>query len=172
MFEWFWTIFSLGAPDSTSTSKLTFTSQLAPLRWKRICVKLRRVDELKMSLQQDCNTFPHCKNLLNRPQTLKTVRVIKHARLWAGFYMVHIDALSLLKVLIVFNDDLNLKMFLNCSQITCLMLSFNIIRINCIPDQKMHWIEGITKYMYSVRSSKYNIVYLNIYCIPYDNFHS
>lgn len=90
-----------------------------------------------MSLQQDCNTFRHCKNLLNRPQTLKTVRVIRHARLWAGFYMVHIDTLSLLKVLIVFNDDLNLKMFLNCSQITCLMLSFNIIRINCIPDQKM-----------------------------------
>lgn len=36
----------------------------------------------------------------------------------------------------------------------------------------MRWIEGITKYMYSVRSSKYTIVYLNIYCIPYDNFHS
>ena len=91
-----------------------------------------------MSLQQDCNTFRHCKNLLNRlvPQTLKTVRVIKHARLWAGFYMVHIDTISL-QVLIVFNDDLNLKMFLNCSQITCLMLSFNIRRINCIPDQKM-----------------------------------
>lgn len=86
--------------------------------------------------------------------------------------MVHIDTLSLLKVLIVFNDDLNLKMFLNCPQITCLMLSFNIIRINCIPDQKMRSIEGITKYMYSVRSSKYTIVYLNIYCIPYDNFHS
>lgn len=76
--------------------------------------------------------------------------------------MVHIDTLSLLKVLIVFNDDLNLKMFLNCPQITCLMLSFNIIRINCIPDQKMRLIEGITKYMYSVRSSKYTIVYLNI----------
>ena len=90
-----------------------------------------------MSLQQDCDTFRHCKNLLNRPQTLKTVRVIKHGRLWAGFYMVHIDTLSLLKVLIVFNGDLNLKMFLNCPQITCLMLLFNIIRINCIPDQKM-----------------------------------
>ena len=36
----------------------------------------------------------------------------------------------------------------------------------------MRWIEGITKYMYSVRSSKYTIVFLNIYCIPYDNFHS
>lgn len=132
------------------------------------------VDEWKMSLQQDCNTFRHCKNLLNKlvPQTRKTVRVIKHARLWAGFCMVHMDTLSLLKVLIVFNDDLNLKMFLNCSQITCSMLSFNIIRINCIPDQKMRWIEGITKYMYTVRSSKHTIVYLKIYCIPYDNFRS
>ena len=106
------------------------------------------------------------------PQTRKTVRVIKHARLWAGFYPVHVDTLSLLKVLIVFNDDLNLKTFLNCSQITCLMLSFSIIRINYIPDQKMRGIEGITKYMYTVRSSKHTIVDLNIYCIPYDNFRS